>query len=70
MKAKIEEKEIKDAKTEFPCLMKSTLTGRVMLMTSYGVGMSVSTGYVCKLHDGWTMDNFVPYNGSVTLSND
>lgn len=62
------EKEFK-----FPMLMESS-TGNIVLMTSQsganGVGVAVAGYYAGTYSTSWTMHNFKPFIGSITLEND
>jgi hypothetical protein len=60
---------------ETSSLMISTSSGVIVWFSRPGVGMVVSVGGIPNKYslgeegDNWTMENFVPFNGSVELSN-
>jgi hypothetical protein len=71
MKSIITEKKEKE---EYPKLMVSSI-GRIVLFTSYKKGVLVDPNEVLTDDIGcysncWAMDDFKPFNGTVTLSND
>lgn len=58
---------------KYPCLMESSVTGAVFLMTDYNAGTMVhagtSKGIVGNHSMGWNPSVLVPYNGTIILSN-
>jgi len=72
MKSNKIEREVKK-KEEYPKLMKSTVTGLVLLMTKEGEGLVVFTEKTSRkigeYDDGWDMRNFEDFNGTIELSN-
>lgn len=69
MKVEVNETE---KKTKFPCFMKyNDNTNIIILVTGidgcHAVGISVKDWHYSK---NWTTYNLVPFNGSITLSND
>ena len=75
MKVEINNKE-QNTEIKFPCLMKSKLSDAIILATSYSDnGKSVIGTVMTKANLGTrstTLDRdcFIPFNGSITLSND
>jgi len=73
MKAVINEKET-PVKYEYPCLMiASKSTDIIVLMSEYGKGVIVGNDNALPLgafKPDWNMDNFTPFTGTITLSND
>ena len=70
MKVEINNKE-QNTEIKFPCLMISE-KGNLVFMTEIGHGFALKhtkkdIGYFSDL---WDMDNFKPFNGSITLSNE
>lgn len=61
-------------KIDYPCLMESDI-GRVVLMTSDKCGVVLinpigdSTFMVGDYDDGWRMDKFKPFKGTIELKN-
>jgi hypothetical protein len=61
------EKEI-----QFPCLMTNS-SGLIIMFTSPRCGVTLNTIINIKRGDfriNWDIDNFTPFNGSITLFND
>ena len=54
----------------YPCLMISD-GGRIVLFTSHGIGTAVhvKTGILGEHSDDWAAGYFIPYTGTVCLSN-
>ncbi|MFA7257743.1 MAG: hypothetical protein WC047_09245 [Kiritimatiellales bacterium] len=71
MKSIIEHAQKKPAIT-YPCLMKSTRSGAVVLFTAISTGTCVHAGgdNILGEYSTWAMSNFEPFNGAITLSND
>lgn len=73
MKSIIERAPKKPAIT-YPCLMRSTRTGSVVLFTARGEGTCVHAGGDNDLGEystAWVMGCFNPFDGTIiTLSND
>jgi len=59
---------------KYPLLMISERNSAIVLMTAYGVGTCVNSGALSnqmgQYAEGWDMDAFIPFQGTVTLSND
>jgi hypothetical protein len=69
MKIEINKKENKE---KFPCIMKSN-HGSIVLFTEECSGVVLSGSIYNKVgdyHGNWDMLNFIPFEGSITLSND
>ena len=72
MKSTIEHAPKKPAIT-YPCLMRSTRNGSVVLFTERGEGTCVHArvdNILGEYSDIWDMDCFEPFNGTITLGND
>ena len=74
MKVTVNEKE-KNSEIKYPCLMKDTKGGIIVLFVRHGEGTTVATsekGYGILGHSNSLrgMDNYVPFTGSITLEND
>jgi len=59
---------------KYPCLMISSV-GRIVMFNSYKCGVQINTVSSGNLEIGdylncWAIEDFKPFNGSVTLSND
>lgn len=68
--------EVKDGKKqediEYPCLMVNE-DGAIILFSDNNTGMRVRSGLGSEpgvYSDGWIMDGFKLFTGSITLSND
>jgi len=62
-------------KLDYPCLMKSTTTGSVVLFAAEGTGTCIHVGaeddtFLGEYSDEWDMVRFKPFDGTITLSND
>lgn len=73
---KVEVKEVQEKKDiKFPCLMRST-SGLIILAIGIkdsdlkGTVLFSITHTLGFYSESWNRDSFVPFNGSVTLSND
>lgn len=70
-------KPTQSSKDKYPCLLESTTkeSGTVVLMTEKGKGTIVSGNgttffnTVGNYTDGWVMNCFKPYEGTITLEN-
>lgn len=73
MKVTVNENE-KSREITYPCLMKSSLTGAIMLFSEEDCGVVLHPGdnefAIGTYLDDRDMDRFTPFHGSVTLSND
>jgi len=74
MKVTVNEKE-KNSDIKYPCLMKHTKEGIIVLFVGHGEGTTVATsekGYGVLGDSNYLRDmaNYVPFTGSVTLEND
>lgn len=72
MKSIINFDEKKPAIT-YPCLMRGTRNGSVVLFTGDEKGTCVhaeGANVLGEYSDIWIMDCFEPFNGTITLSND
>lgn len=65
MKVEVNEKEL-SKEIKYPCLMKADVGG-VVLFHSVSCGVDLNTGVYSRQ---WYMNNFTPFNGTVTLQND
>ena len=57
----------------YPCLMRGTRNGSVVLFTAHGEGTCVhaeGANVLGEYSPDWDMDNFKLFNGTITLSND
>lgn len=74
---KIEVKETKkEGEIKYPCLMISSFDHVTVLFIEENIGMKIcediprsfrNLGYFST---GWNMENFKPFHGTITLSND
>lgn len=72
MQSKIVEKEV-EKNVEYPCLMKSTEEDIVVLFTEKDKGTLLCKTAIYNAGEystDWDMEQFHPFNGSITLSND
>ena len=73
MKAVINEKET-PVKDEYPCLKVSKNTGNIVLFIASKTGVVVSVvndfWELGEYSDGFAENDFTPFTGSITLSND
>lgn len=76
MKSVIKHKKQEKAKSKYPCLKISTYNGIIILFTAPQTGMKMN--YLCtsnaqsrvgEYSATWDEDNFVLFDGEVTLSN-
>lgn len=74
-------KSVKDnkdvpTKIKYPCLMESITSSKVVLFRNEYVGVVVFSDEVAQLgrqkpgFGNWNMENFRPFTGTITLSND
>lgn len=70
MKVKIKN-ENKSTEIKYPCLMVSA-RGTIVLFCKSGVGTVIrsDTSPVGSYENGWCMDLFTPFTGTIELSND
>jgi len=64
--------EKKEESLDYPLLMKSESTGVIVLMRKAGSGVVVKPNKCDSLGDcsnGWNMEQFKPFHGTVWLSN-
>lgn len=74
MKSEIRECEV-NKDIEYPCLMKGANTGKVVLFHKYEKGTIVNIGRQIMFglgyySDDYDMEHFIPFNGTIELSND
>ena len=75
MKVTVTEKE-NEKEIKFPCLMKSSASGNIVLFYFHEKGTVVSVGdrstvwKVGEHSSGFSMESFKPFNGTITLQND
>ena len=72
MESRIKEVESKEEKP-FPKIMKSSVTGKVILFQSPGKGVLVhghsGAANIGEFHGYWEMSGFQDFDGEVTLKN-
>ena len=73
MKSQISPKPKEQVK--YPCLMKSLISGNILLFIANRTGYVVyidprSSANFWQYSNDWDMNNFEPYSGDVILSND
>ena len=71
MKVEINNKE-QNTEIKFPCLMSAKNGEIIVLMIEKKKGTAIahpfeSFGFYCET---WLMEEFIPFNGSITLSNE
>lgn len=72
MKIEIKE-ESKLGEVKYPCLMKAKHDDTIILFTDEKVGVVVNGSeynHVGEYSEKWGMPLFIPFKGSITLSND
>jgi len=71
MKVEVNEKA-KREEDEYPCLMIE-YSGMIVLFSGYSIGTVLNETHGWKpgeFSDGWDMDCFKPFHGTITLSNE
>jgi len=71
MKVEVNEKA-KTVEIVYPCLMISD-QGKIVLFIRNGEGTALNDArwtYIGEFNKGWDMDNFKPFHGTITLSNE
>lgn len=73
MKVEVKEKGNK-IEIKYPCLMKSSNYGVIVLFISQKCGTCLDVGHsnneLGEYSDYWDMDCFSPFDGEITLKND
>ena len=72
MKSIFKENSPQSQKTIYPCLKKSRETNVVVLFTSPKIGTRIYSSdefLIGNFHQDWSEENFIPFDGEITLSN-
>ena len=68
----IKEEKVSLEDIKYPCLMKSVVSGSIMLFTKHGEGIVIKSSHneEGEFDKDWCMDSFKLFKGSVTIEND